>query len=105
MLFPHLDERQRRLPAAAEARSLGHGGIRAVARAAGMSETTICKGMPDLETGESLVGRVRRSGGGRKRVAPRSDLTVRPGSSWGRTVVCPGEPPRFTHLSPRRAGS
>jgi hypothetical protein len=69
VLFPHLDERQRRLLAAAEARSLGHGGIRAVARAAGVSETTIRRGMSDLETGEPLVERVRRPGGGRKRVA------------------------------------
>ncbi|MCX4635010.1 ISAzo13 family transposase [Streptomyces sp. RPA4-5] len=69
VLFPHLDERQRRLLVAAEARSLGHGGIRAVGRAAGVSETTIRRGMSDLEAGESLVGRVRRPGGGRKRVA------------------------------------
>lgn len=62
VLFPHLDERQRRLLMAAEARSLGHGGIRAVGRAAGVSETTIRKGMSDLEAGESLVGRVRRPG-------------------------------------------
>ncbi|GAA2444909.1 hypothetical protein GCM10010421_40280 [Streptomyces glaucus] len=55
VLFPHLDERQWRLPAAAEARSLGHGGIRAVARAAGVSETTVRRGMSDLEAGESLV--------------------------------------------------
>ena len=40
-LFPHLDERQRRLVAGAEARSLGHGGIRVVARAAGMREGTV----------------------------------------------------------------
>ena len=33
VLFPHLDERQRRLWMGAEARTLGHGGIRAVARA------------------------------------------------------------------------
>lgn len=69
VLFPHLDERQRRLLMAAEARGLGHGGVRAVARAAGMSETTVRKGMSDLEAGESLLGRVRRPGGGRKRVA------------------------------------
>jgi hypothetical protein len=69
VLFPHLDERQRRLLVAAEARSLGHGGIRAVARAAGVSETTIRRGMSDLEAGEPLVERVRRPGGGRKRVA------------------------------------
>ncbi|MEU2834809.1 ISAzo13 family transposase, partial [Streptomyces lavendulae] len=41
VLFPHLDERQRRLLMAAEARLLGHGGIRAVARAAAVSETTV----------------------------------------------------------------
>lgn len=69
VLFPYLDERQRRLLAAAEARSLGHGGIRAVARTAGVSETTIRRGMSDLETCEPLVERVRRPGGGRKRVA------------------------------------
>ncbi|MGA5499483.1 ISAzo13 family transposase [Streptomyces cinereoruber] len=69
VLFPHLDERQRRLLMAAEARGLGHGGIRAVTRAAGMSGTTVRKGMSDLETGQFLTGRVRRPGGGRKRVA------------------------------------
>ena len=41
MLFPHLDERQRRLLMGVEARILGHGGIRAVAWAAQVSETTI----------------------------------------------------------------
>ncbi|MFJ3968726.1 ISAzo13 family transposase [Streptomyces parvus] len=68
VLFPHLDERQRRLLMAAEARGLGHGGVRAVARAAGVSGTTVRKGMSDLETGRFLTGRVRRPGGGRKRV-------------------------------------
>ncbi|MFH9742648.1 ISAzo13 family transposase [Streptomyces roseolus] len=68
VLFPHLDERQRRLLMAAEARGLGHGGIRAVARAAGASGTTVRKGMSDLEAGQFLTGRVRRPGGGRKRV-------------------------------------
>jgi hypothetical protein len=68
VLFPHLDERQRRLLMAAEARGLGHGGIRTVARAAGVSGTTVRKGMSDLEAGDSLAGRVRRPGGGRKRV-------------------------------------
>ncbi|GIF12485.1 hypothetical protein Ate01nite_25170 [Actinoplanes teichomyceticus] len=40
-LGPHLNERQRRLSLAVEARLLGHGGVRAVARAAGVSETTV----------------------------------------------------------------
>ncbi|MFF5715245.1 ISAzo13 family transposase [Streptomyces sp. NPDC012756] len=68
VLFPHLDERQRRLLMAAEARVLGHGGIRAVARAAEVSETTVRKGVFELEAGEEPLGRVRRPGGGRKRV-------------------------------------
>ncbi|WP_330460075.1 ISAzo13 family transposase [Streptomyces sp. NBC_00820] len=66
-LFPHLDERQRRLMLGAEARILGHGGIRAVARAAQVSETTVRKGVDELEAGEESLGRVRRAGGGRKK--------------------------------------
>ncbi|WP_308315313.1 ISAzo13 family transposase [Streptomyces sp. ISL-100] len=69
MLFPHLDERQRRLLMAAEARVMGHGGIRAVAWAAAVSETTVRKGVFELEAGEAPLGRVRRPGGGRKRVS------------------------------------
>ena len=69
VLFPHLDERQRRLVAGAEARALGHGGIRAVARAAGMREGTVSRGVAELEAGEEPLGRVRRPGGGRKRAA------------------------------------
>ncbi|MFF5557286.1 ISAzo13 family transposase [[Kitasatospora] papulosa] len=68
-LFPHLDERQRRLLIGTEARLLGHGGIRAVARAAQVSETTVRNGVFELESGEEPLGRVRRPGGGRKRVA------------------------------------
>nr|WP_325098775.1 ISAzo13 family transposase [Nocardia gipuzkoensis] len=68
VLLPHLNERQRRLVLASEARSLGHGGVRAVARAAGVSETTVRKGVFELEAGERPLsdGRVRRPGGGRK---------------------------------------
>lgn len=69
VLFPHLDERQRRLLMGAGARVLGHGGIRAIARAAGVSETTVRKGVDELEAGEDPLGRVRRPGGGRKRAA------------------------------------
>ncbi|MFF8036261.1 ISAzo13 family transposase [Streptomyces sp. NPDC016626] len=69
VLFPHLDERQRRLLMGAEARILGHGGIRAVAQAAAVSETTVRKGVDELEAGAEPLGRVRRPGGGRKRTA------------------------------------
>jgi transposase len=63
-----LDERQRRLWAAAEARSVGRGGIAAVARASGLAENTIRKGLRDLDSPGLLpVGRVRRAGAGPKR--------------------------------------
>ncbi|MEV1174574.1 ISAzo13 family transposase [Nonomuraea sp. NPDC049784] len=68
-LFPHLDERQRRLLMGAEARLLGYGGIRVVARAAGVREATVSAGVKELESGQEPLGRVRRPGGGRKRVA------------------------------------
>lgn len=67
VLLPHLDERQRRLLMGAEARILGHGGIRAVARTAEVSEATVRKGVAELEADEDPLGRVRRSGGGRKK--------------------------------------
>jgi hypothetical protein len=69
VLFPHLDERQRRLLMGAEARVLGHGGIRLVARAAGVREGTVSAGVAELESGQAPLGRVRRPGGGRKRLA------------------------------------
>lgn len=69
VLFPHLNERQRRLALATEARLLGHGGVRVVAQVAAVSETTVRRGVFELEAGaQPLPGeRVRRSGGGRMR--------------------------------------
>ncbi len=64
-LLPHLDERATRLSLAAEARSLGHGGITAVARASGASASRIAKGVAELESGEEPSARVRRPGAGR----------------------------------------
>ncbi len=69
VIFPHLDERQRRLLMGAEARALGHGGIRVVARAAGVREGTVSLGVDELDSGVEPLGRVRRPGGGRKRAA------------------------------------
>src|SRR5947209_6748347 len=68
-ILPHLDERQRRLLLGAEARALGHGGIRLAARAAGVREATVSLGVAELESGEEPLGRARRPGGGRKRLA------------------------------------
>ena len=71
VLLPHLNERQQRLALAVEARLLGRGGVRAVARVAGVSETTVRKGVFELEAGQAPFppGRVRRPGGGRTSAA------------------------------------
>jgi len=63
-LAGEFNERQRRLWAAAEARSAGYGGISAVVRATGISESTVLRGLADLDSGEvPLPGRVRRHPG------------------------------------------
>ena len=65
-ILPHLDERAVRLVLAAEARSLGHGGIAAVARASGSARSRIQQGVAELEAGTEPLDRVRRAGAGRK---------------------------------------
>jgi hypothetical protein len=67
-----MDERTRRLWAAAEARELGYGGAAIVHRATGLDPKTICRGNRDLndqEISPSQTGktyRIRQKGGGRK---------------------------------------
>ena len=70
-MLPHLDERQRRLFAAAEAKAAGHGGIAAVAMATGIAPSTIGRGLKELAW-EKPSERVRRPGAGRKRVEVNS---------------------------------
>ena len=68
-LAGELNERQRRLWAASEARAAGRGGIAATSRATGISVPTIRKGIAELESGAHLdPGRVRKPGGGRRRL-------------------------------------
>jgi len=65
-----LNERSRRLWAAAEARALGRGGQTLLAKVTGMSRSTLRRGLQELAHGaaqlDSLEGRVRLPGGGRK---------------------------------------
>jgi DDE family transposase len=70
-VLPHLNERQRRLVLAAEARALGYGGVVRVARAAGVSRPTIHQGLRELAQPLEEAERVRRPGGGRKALAER----------------------------------
>ncbi len=67
-----LDERMRRQWVAAEAKSYGWGGIRAVSTATGLSPNTIARGLEELEaqqigTSATRGSRLRKPGGGRKR--------------------------------------
>jgi DDE family transposase len=71
---PFLDERGRRLVAAAEAFAAGYGGIAAVAVATGVAPSTIGRGLKELAQDEppAFAGagspqRIRRLGAGRKR--------------------------------------
>ena len=64
-ILPDLNETQRRLLLATEARSLGRGGISRVARASGVSRPTIQKGMDELN--HPTTARIRQVGGGRKK--------------------------------------
>jgi transposase len=68
VVLTDLDERGRRRWAAAEARSLGWGGISAVAQATGLSDRTIRTGIRELDDPEALASsRQRRPGAGRHR--------------------------------------
>lgn len=77
LLSPHLDERTRRLWCAAHARALGHGGVTKVQEATGVSRPRITRGKKDLDALPSSDGRIRRAGGGRKRVIAQ-DATLLP---------------------------
>ncbi len=70
-LWPHLNERGRRMLAAAEAVDIGHGGVSLVSHACGLSRVTITKGISELGERPLAEDRVRRSGGGRKKLTVR----------------------------------
>ena len=74
-----LDERLRRLIAAAEAKVLGRGGITAVASTTGVSRRAIHAGLKELESRHleetSIISRIRRPGAGRKAVT-ETDTTL-----------------------------
>jgi transposase len=77
MLAPFLNERIRRLAAAAEAAAISRGGIARVSRATGVSRRAIASGLDQLKAPDDLGdGRIRRPGGGRKR-AVETDATLR----------------------------
>ena len=73
-----LDERSLRLCAAEDAKMLGYGGISLVAKASGLSRTTLHAGLAEVAAGtvgELTAGRIRHGGGGRKR-SQEKDATL-----------------------------
>ncbi len=71
LVAPHLTEKQRRLLAGAAARALGRGGGARMARLTGLSRPTVYIGVRELDDAPDPRGRVRRPGGGPKRLAER----------------------------------
>ena len=77
LLLPRLDERSRRLVLGAVARAAGDGGVAAVAKAAGVSWQTVANGAEELASGDAAgPGRVRRPGGGRKKLEERDPRLI-----------------------------
>ena len=74
-VLPFLNEKQRRVFAASEAKSFGRGGIQTVARLSGISRQTIYSGLADLAKG-NVSDRIRRPGGGRKKLREQSPELV-----------------------------
>ena len=70
-MLPYLNERQRRLFLAVEARAFGRGGVVRVARAPGVSRPTIQQGLRELSGPVTAPDRVRQPGGGRKQLTDR----------------------------------
>jgi hypothetical protein len=80
-LLPYLNEKQRRIAAAVEARSLGYGGVSEVAKVTGLSRTTLHRAIEELKDPkarrEMMLERVRVSGGGRKKILAQHPSLLR----------------------------
>ena len=74
-ILPYLNERQQRLLLAAEARSLGYGGVSQISRTTGISRPTIYRGLRELDQESEGLLLIRQSGGGRKRIE-ETDSTI-----------------------------
>ncbi len=96
-----LDERQRRLHAAVEAKVLGHGGVKRVSLATGVARGSILAGIKELESPQRALQdgprRVRRPGAGRRKLVERDpdvrealERLVEPTSRGARSHRCAG---------------
>jgi transposase len=77
LLVPLIDERTRRLVAAADALVLGWGGATAVSKATGVSRRAIGEGVKELsQPRQASSRRVRREGGGRKKTVTKDSTLL-----------------------------
>src|SRR6516165_770388 len=83
--MPHLNERQLRLAAALEARSLGYGGVSAVAQATGIARGTIHRALEELQHPQVTSAReqVRAVGGGGKFIGAENPKFLKGRRVWG----------------------
>jgi hypothetical protein len=90
---PALDERGRRLHAAAKAVSAGHGGVAAASCATKVTRSTIGRGIKDLQQAVSLTGRGRRKGAGRRKLTAKHATLLSELERWLEPVTT-GDPMR-----------
>ena len=92
ILLPAVDERVRRLIAAAESLAIDYGGISIVSRATGVSRRAIARGIVELDNPPvPSGGAVRKAGGGRKRTVEQ-DATLARGLGAIDRAAEPGGP-------------
>ena len=103
-MWPHLDERTRRLTVANEVLNLGYGGVSLAHRASGLSRKAVAKGIREIRAKTALApGRIRRPGAGRKPITA-SDPRLLPALEAmieGNTRGDPESPLRWTSKSTR----
>jgi transposase len=108
LLKPFLDEKRRRLLAAAEAKALGRGGTSIVSRATGISRVTIIAGRKELQSAPPdstlELRRTRKPGGGRKKTVEKDPRLINDLESLIEpyTRGQPDSPLRWTCKSVRR---
>lgn len=94
----HFNERQRRIYAASIAKQIGYGGMSRVRQELGMDIHTISRGMRELAE-DPLIGRIRLSGGGRKKLSVKQPDLVAKTVRVANPKADPMSPIRWTSLS------
>ena len=76
-VLPLLNERQRRIFIASEARSYGFGGVKRLSEITGVSRQTIYVGLKELDSPPKDLDRIRKVGGGRARISDKQPAIIK----------------------------